>query len=228
MIEGFAREMPEDRDGRGDHGRPIGYVGELCDLQQELIAKVGAKKKEFVPPPRRRPVRRAHASSSTTGSSTAKQTAGKQARADAVEPLEGAGHGRADSRSDGRGRLHADVVLARPGTTWKQHVVRDLILARHAPRRPRPQDAAADRVRGRPAAARPRLGPVPTRRDAGARSPSRSAPAATSSASTACSTSTRSSSCSTTTSRRSRSAKCGRSAARAAARSATARWPSGA
>ena len=51
MIEGFSPRDARRPDGRGACRRPIGYVRELCDLQQELIDKVGAKKMEFVPPP---------------------------------------------------------------------------------------------------------------------------------------------------------------------------------
>ena len=38
------------QDGRGDHGRPR-IICELCDLQQELIAKVGQEKMDFAAPP---------------------------------------------------------------------------------------------------------------------------------------------------------------------------------
>ena len=39
MIEGFAREMPEDLMARGDRRRPIGIIREICDLQDELVAQ---------------------------------------------------------------------------------------------------------------------------------------------------------------------------------------------
>ena len=50
MIEGFAREMPEDRmleAIKGAHG----YVKEICDLQKELFAKVNPQKTQYVVPP---------------------------------------------------------------------------------------------------------------------------------------------------------------------------------
>ena len=82
MIEGFAREMPEDRMAEALlEGHRL--VRQLCDLQQELIDKVGTKKQDFVPPP----------DNGLAGSlrerfynelKSAKQTEGKQARADAV------------------------------------------------------------------------------------------------------------------------------------------------
>ena len=50
MIEGFAREMPEDRMAEALlEGHRL--VRQICDLQQELIDKVGKPKNEFVPPP---------------------------------------------------------------------------------------------------------------------------------------------------------------------------------
>jgi polyribonucleotide nucleotidyltransferase len=50
MIEGFAREMHEDRmvEALLEAHR---YVGELCDLQLELVAKVQPEKMDFQPPP---------------------------------------------------------------------------------------------------------------------------------------------------------------------------------
>src|SRR4029078_7871012 len=51
MIEGFCRELPEDRmlEAISEAHR---YVRELCDLQQELADKVGVKKMDFVSPPK--------------------------------------------------------------------------------------------------------------------------------------------------------------------------------
>lgn len=50
MIEGFAREMPEDRMIEALL-KAHEYVGQLCDLQLELIEKVQPKKMDFVTPP---------------------------------------------------------------------------------------------------------------------------------------------------------------------------------
>jgi len=49
MIEGFSRELSEERMAEAlmEAHR---YVRQLCDLQQELIDKVGTKKMDFVPP----------------------------------------------------------------------------------------------------------------------------------------------------------------------------------
>ncbi|MEM7316692.1 MAG: polyribonucleotide nucleotidyltransferase, partial [Planctomycetota bacterium] len=49
MIEGFAREMPEDlmlEAIRAAHG----YIREICSLQNELYEKVGVVKREITPP----------------------------------------------------------------------------------------------------------------------------------------------------------------------------------
>ena len=85
---------------------------------------------------------------------------------------------------------------------------------------------AADQLRGGGAAAHARVVALHPRRDAGAGRRRRSARRPTSSASTRWSASTTASSCCTTTSRRSASARPSRCAARAGARSATARSPS--
>ncbi|QEG36747.1 polyribonucleotide nucleotidyltransferase [Bythopirellula goksoeyrii] len=50
MIEGFAREMPEDTMAEAIMAAH-GFIRELCDLQEELIAKVGTEKMKFEAPP---------------------------------------------------------------------------------------------------------------------------------------------------------------------------------
>ncbi len=85
MIEGFGRELPEDEmtDAILTAHK---YVKELCDLQQELIDKVGKPKKPFEAPPsdglfdalKSRFYNKAH---------QAKQTEGKHARADAMRAV---------------------------------------------------------------------------------------------------------------------------------------------
>lgn len=49
MIEGFAREMPEDTMAEAIMQAHV-VIRELCDLQQELIDKVGKPKMEVAPP----------------------------------------------------------------------------------------------------------------------------------------------------------------------------------
>ena len=85
MIEGFAREIPEAEmaDAILEAHR---IIKEICDLQLELVQKVGVEKKQYeVPPedtlyPRLR--ERAY-----TALRSAKQTSGKHARAEAVSAL---------------------------------------------------------------------------------------------------------------------------------------------
>src|SRR4051812_25398761 len=82
MIEGFSREMPEDRmlEAINEAQR---YIRELCDLQQELIDKVGVKKMDFVSPPNDGIYDRLK-SSFYGRLKEAKSTPGKHARAEAV------------------------------------------------------------------------------------------------------------------------------------------------
>lgn len=85
MIEGFARELPEDRmlEAIAECHR---YIIELCDLQQELIDKVGVQKTQYeVPEPDG--VYERLRSAYYEDFKTAKRTEGKQARAEAVSAL---------------------------------------------------------------------------------------------------------------------------------------------
>jgi polyribonucleotide nucleotidyltransferase len=85
MIEGFSRELPEDRmlEAIVEAHR---YVRELCDLQQELVDKAGAKKMDFVPPPNDGIYDRLN-SSFYDRMKEAKRVEGKHARAEAVAQL---------------------------------------------------------------------------------------------------------------------------------------------
>jgi polyribonucleotide nucleotidyltransferase len=85
MIEGFSREMPEDKMAKAlwvAHE----YVRQICDLQDELVAKVGPQKMDFVPP---KPDGLKDLLSERFYSQlkAAKQTTGKQTRADAVRQV---------------------------------------------------------------------------------------------------------------------------------------------
>ena len=228
MIEGFAREMPED-----DMVEAIARSASTASARSATCStswsrKVGVTKAEYDVPP---------------------DDGAARPRCDGqyYDALQGgqadrgqAGPGRSRRRSS-RQRVMAEMIpdpaaegaisrarvrhrLARPGRARRPRPD----SGRHAARRPRRQDAASHRVPRRRAAARPRLGRLPARRNAGAdhrhaghrprraarRRPDRRVlqevharlqlPA------------------------RSRSAKCGRFAARAAAKSVTGRWPSGA
>jgi polyribonucleotide nucleotidyltransferase len=85
MIEGFGRELPEDQMAEAIM-EAHRYIQQLCDLQQELIDKVGKPKIDFQPPAddgllealKNKYFNQLH---------SAKQTDGKQARADAVRAV---------------------------------------------------------------------------------------------------------------------------------------------
>ncbi|MBI3462639.1 MAG: polyribonucleotide nucleotidyltransferase, partial [Planctomycetes bacterium] len=126
MIEGFAREMPE-----AEMAEAImechRYIRELCELQEEFFQKANVVKPEFVPPPpdgiyeqlRERFYDEFKA---------AKQTVGKQARAEAVKALKErvVTELTPDPLADG-----AMSVIAF-GSAWhhlEERVVRDLILS---------------------------------------------------------------------------------------------------
>lgn len=85
MIEGFAREMPEDEmiEALMEAHR---IVGELCDLQNELVEKVGVEKMPWTAPESDGLFDRLSASYYDKLKS-AKLTEGKQARADAVRAV---------------------------------------------------------------------------------------------------------------------------------------------
>jgi polyribonucleotide nucleotidyltransferase len=125
MIEGFAREMPEDRMAVAlAEGHRL--VRQLCDLQDELIAKVGNKKKEFVPPANDGIYDRLRERYYDQLKS-AKQNEGKQARAEASGKVKVAAL--ADLIPDPKAEGAPDVAAF--GTAWhafEEKVVRDLIL----------------------------------------------------------------------------------------------------
>ncbi len=85
MIEGFGRELPED-----DMVEAImtahRYIRELCDLQQDLIDKVGVQKMDFQPP-KSDGLYDVLKQKFYDKIKAAKQTEGKHARADAMTAL---------------------------------------------------------------------------------------------------------------------------------------------
>ena len=126
MIEGFGRELPEDLmfDALVEAHR---LVREMCDLQQELIDKVGVKKMQFTPPPSDGLVDRLRGAFYERLKTT-KQTPGKQARADAVSELKKQALAEIipDPKAAGA------PTVERFQTVWHdlvQTVVRDLILS---------------------------------------------------------------------------------------------------
>jgi polyribonucleotide nucleotidyltransferase len=83
MIEGFSRELPEDRmlEALAEAHR---YIRELCDLQQEIVDKAGKPKMAFTPPPSDGLFDRIRGSYFDR-LLEAKRTSGKHARAEAVD-----------------------------------------------------------------------------------------------------------------------------------------------
>jgi polyribonucleotide nucleotidyltransferase len=126
MIEGFAREMPEDLMVAAiDFAHDV--IREICELQKELFNKLGVQKPEFIPPPddglydqlKSRYYDQFRA---------AKQTEGKQARADAVSALKE--RVIAEMIPDPTAAGAVDEAALK--TAWhklESRIVRDLILA---------------------------------------------------------------------------------------------------
>lgn len=125
MIEGFAREMPEDR-----MVEAIAYcheiIRQICDLQLELVSKVGVEKKPFVPALGHELLNLLK-DKYYTAFRAAKQTSGKQARADAVAQL----------KEQAKAELIPDpmapgaIDLGHFNNAWHaltERVIRDLIL----------------------------------------------------------------------------------------------------
>ncbi len=126
MIEGFAREMPEDLMLQAivESHR---LIRQLCDLQIELFEKVGVTKQEYTVPPHDdtldRIKRRFY-----DEFKTAKQTPGKQARSDAVHALKARAVAEFIPDSQAAGALDQ----SRFDKGWyglEEKVVRDLILS---------------------------------------------------------------------------------------------------
>ncbi len=85
MIEGFAREMPEElmAEAIAECQR---IIGEICDMQEELFKKAGIVKPAFAPAPQS-PVYEQLKSRFYSDFKAAKTTVGKQNRAAAVKAL---------------------------------------------------------------------------------------------------------------------------------------------
>jgi len=126
MIEGFAREMPEDRMAEAimvAHG----YIREICDMQAELAQKAGTQKKQYEEPPHN-PLADTVRAKYYDALRDAKRTDGKQARAEACDALKK--RAVAELIPD---PAAADAIqpsaLAKVWEALEQRVVRDLILA---------------------------------------------------------------------------------------------------
>jgi polyribonucleotide nucleotidyltransferase len=126
MIEGFSREMREDRMMEALMEAQK-YVRELCDLQQELADKVGVKKMDFVPPANDGIYDRLKASVYDR-LKDAKRTEGKHTRAEAVAALKAQALIEIIPSSTAEGAPAIESFK----TAWhklEENVVRDLILS---------------------------------------------------------------------------------------------------
>ena len=119
MIEGFAREMPEDQMAEAilEAHRTS---ARLCDLQEELCQKVQRREAELRAAARRRPVRPAQ-ERYYDAFKQAKQHRGQASPRRGGQGAQGAKSiAEIDSRSEGGGRgLAGGQVGTAPGTRWK-------------------------------------------------------------------------------------------------------------
>jgi polyribonucleotide nucleotidyltransferase len=126
MIEGFAREMPEDRmaDAIFQAHR---YIAELCDLQEELIARRAPEKIEFEPPPKN-PFQDRLREGYFRRLQEAKSAAGKQARAEAVAELREAAQSELIPATDGVPDAEQLTAFIEAWHALEKRALRDLIL----------------------------------------------------------------------------------------------------
>jgi polyribonucleotide nucleotidyltransferase len=125
MIEGFAREMPEDRMAEAI-STAHGYIRQICELQEELAEKVGVVKKQYevLPPDGRLDVLRTKYSEPLR---VAKQTEGKLARAEAAAAVKKQAMAELIPDPAAAGALTADA-FANAWEALETRVVRDQIL----------------------------------------------------------------------------------------------------
>jgi polyribonucleotide nucleotidyltransferase len=126
MIEGFAREIPEDQMFEAiQYGHQV--IREICSLQRELLEKLGVQKPEWSPSTDTSVIDRIR-QRYYNDFKTAKQTTGKHARAAAVQALKE--RVAADLIPD---PAAADAIDENAfGSAWhslENQVVRDLILS---------------------------------------------------------------------------------------------------
>jgi polyribonucleotide nucleotidyltransferase len=126
MIEGFSRELREDRmlEAISEAHR---YVRELCDLQQELIDKAGVSKMDFTAAPNDGLFDRLN-STYYSRLKEAKRTEGKQARADAVALVKAAALLETIPDPAAEGAVSAEA-FSKAWHDLEQRVVRDWILS---------------------------------------------------------------------------------------------------
>ena len=167
MIEGFAREMPEDQMARGHPLRPTSTSSRSCDLIEELRDKAGLGAKAL--PPAAGRTRSIEEFRKQVRRRVPRAQADRRARPSAPPPsseLKEQHRRRVPARRTGEPKYTPEQVSA-AFSALEERVVRDLILeGKRIDGRDTKHDPA-DQLRGRRAAADARLGPVPARRDAG-------------------------------------------------------------
>jgi polyribonucleotide nucleotidyltransferase len=126
MIEGFARELPEDRmlEAINECHKVIRV---LCELQNELFQKVGVTKPEFTPPPANS-IYDTLKNKYYTQFKQAKQTAGKHARSEAVSALQAQALSELIPDPAAEGALDT-MAFNRAWHDLELRIVRDLILS---------------------------------------------------------------------------------------------------
>ncbi len=125
MIEGFARELPEDTMAEAIMAAHA-VIRDLCDMQQELIDKVGVEKMD-VPAPESDGLYEVLSQRYGDQLRQARQTEGKQARAEAVSALRDQAKAELIPEETAEGAY----TLASFQKSWHDlegHVIRELIL----------------------------------------------------------------------------------------------------
>jgi polyribonucleotide nucleotidyltransferase len=126
MIEGFAREIPEAKMADcivAAHA----YIREICEMQEELMAKAGKPKTQYEVPPSDGLYERLM-SNYYDAFRTAKATEGKLARAEAVAALKQKIVGEVIPDPKAEGAVTSDAFAA-AWEKFQQRVIRDMILA---------------------------------------------------------------------------------------------------
>ena len=125
MIEGFARELPEDRMAEAiEHAHSV--IKEICDLQLELVEKIGVKKTNYEIP-ESDGLKERFVEKFAEALKKAKQTEGKQARSEACGALKDQAMAELIPDPDADGAIDVNKFKS----AWhdlEEHVVRELIL----------------------------------------------------------------------------------------------------
>ncbi|MCS7239379.1 MAG: polyribonucleotide nucleotidyltransferase [Thermoguttaceae bacterium] len=130
MIEGFAHELPEDLVAQAIETAHE-YIRTLCDLQHELVDRVGPRKNPAPEPPGSDWFDRLR-DRYYEAMREAKQTPGKQARAEAVSALKD--RVIAECFAEPSPEMVSEIEkFERAWTQLEKRVVRDLILEGHRP-----------------------------------------------------------------------------------------------